>query len=444
LHTLKGGARMAGIRAMGDLSHELETFMQLIEDGMVPAGPPVFDALQASLDELGQMRDVVNAGGRCRMPRALINRIRSLAGQPVEEIAAEPTPVAPVADSHDEGEIEYPLEPEASSETDIVPVLTDPAAEVEEGGHVEEVEYEFGAEELSAAAPDESAPEPEESEAAAVSSATMDVASIAPELPPDLPEEGATSVEQAAPVLPPGRERPTQERQEFARVDAELLDTLLNNAGEVSIFRSRLEQQVSSIEFNLAELGRTVTRLKEQLRKLELETEAQILHRHQEEYPDRADFDPLELDRYSSIQQLSRAFAESVSDVASIEGLLENLTREAQNLLLQQSRVVTELQNGLMRTRMVPFQRHVQRLTRLVRQVAAETNKQLRRAWHRAAARAPRERQAGERHDQGRPAPRRFRDGHRARGRWPRHRCERGARACEVARLDRARPHVER
>ncbi|MET0656693.1 MAG: response regulator, partial [Steroidobacteraceae bacterium] len=88
-----------------------------------------------------------------------------------------------------------------------------------------------------------------------------------------------------------------------------------------------------------------------------------------------ADFDPLELDRYSSIQQLSRALAESVADVGSIEGLLENLTREGQNLLLQQSRVVTELQNGLMRTRMVPFQRHVQRLSRLVRQVATDTGK---------------------------------------------------------------------
>ena len=167
----------------------------------------------------------------------------------------------------------------------------------------------------------------------------------------------------AQPILP-GRE-PTApaERAELARVDAELLDDLLNNAGEVSIFRARIEQQMTSIEFNLAELDRTVTRLREQLRKLEMETEAQILFRHQQEdAAHRADFDPLELDRYSTIQQLSRALAESVSDVASIEGLLENLNRETQNLLQQQGRVVTEVQNGLMRTRMVPFQRHVQRL----------------------------------------------------------------------------------
>jgi chemosensory pili system protein ChpA (sensor histidine kinase/response regulator) len=189
--------------------------------------------------------------------------------------------------------------------------------------------------------------------------------------------EPADDAEAAPIALPPGREpQPTAERQELARVDADLLDTLLNNAGEVSIFRSRLEQQVSSIDFNLAELSRTVTRLKEQLRKLELETEAQILHRHQDEGgARRQDFDPLELDRYSAIQQFTRALAESSSDVGSIQGLLENLTREAHNLLLQQSRVITELQNGLMRTRMVPFQRHVQRLTRLVRQVANETGK---------------------------------------------------------------------
>ena len=63
--------------------------------------------------------------------------------------------------------------------------------------------------------------------------------------------------------------------------------------------------------------------------------------------------------------------------MASIEGLLGSLNREAQNLLQQQGRVVADLQGGLMRTRMVPFQRHAQRLTRLVRQAAQEAGKQV-------------------------------------------------------------------
>jgi chemosensory pili system protein ChpA (sensor histidine kinase/response regulator) len=389
VHTLKGGARMAGIRAMGNLSHELETLMQGVEAGTVSAAPEVFDALQSSLDELHRMRDVVNRGERCAGAHELINRIRTLCGQapvaaPPPAVAPPPVAAAPVLT--EAAFVAEPVEEDFATATGVVPTLTESLAPEEESEPQSETpalddtdfDIEFDADELGAAAPREAVRVEEHAlSQPAAEQASMDVAALQPELPPDAPEPHAP--EQVAPEQPalalPGREPQAQERQEFARVDADLLDTLLNNAGEVSIFRSRLEQQVSSIEFNLAELGRTVTRLKEQLRKLELETEAQILHRHEEEHPGRADFDPLELDRYSTIQQLSRAFAESVSDVGSIEGLLENLTREAQNLLLQQSRVVTELQNGLMRTRMVPFQRHVQRLSRLVRQVATDTNK---------------------------------------------------------------------
>jgi chemosensory pili system protein ChpA (sensor histidine kinase/response regulator) len=205
----------------------------------------------------------------------------------------------------------------------------------------------------------------------------------APVFPP-LPAAVAVAVQSSAPEhiaapppVPPGREPVAgAERGEMARVSADLLDQLLNHAGEVSIARSRLEQQLGSVEFNLAELSRTVTRLKEQLRKLEIETEAQVLHRHDQEPGHRQDFDPLELDRYSSIQQYSRALAESANDVASLQQLIESLVAEAQNQLQQQSRPVTELQNGLMRTRMVSFQRHVQRLARIVRQAAADTSKQ--------------------------------------------------------------------
>ncbi|GAC1308155.1 MAG: hypothetical protein NVSMB10_14200 [Steroidobacteraceae bacterium] len=301
LHTLKGGARMAGITAMGDLSHELETLVIAIDNGTAPADDQAYRVLQSSLDELARMRDLVSSGSLPPGADSLIERIRGFAGG-----------IAMAADAD-------------------APLATEPAPRSE-----------------SAAA----APEP-------VSDAA------------DLP----ASHEPSPPAVLPGRESIPAERIEMARVDAELLDTMLNNAGEVSIFRSRLDQQVNSIDFNLAELGRTVTRLKEQLRGMEIETEAQVLNRQHAEGARRDDFDPLELDRYSALQQFSRALSETSGDVASIQGLLETLTREAQSLLTQQARVITELQNSLMRTRMVPFQRHVQRLTRLVRQAANDTGK---------------------------------------------------------------------
>jgi chemosensory pili system protein ChpA (sensor histidine kinase/response regulator) len=291
LHTLKGGARMAGVVAMGDLAHELETLVMHIEMGVVPADSHSQAVAQAALDELARMRELITLGRAVGPAREVIARIQALAGGAPDGVAVAGLP--------------------------------------ERWESIEE--------------------QPAPAAAAIV----------------------------AAPLVPPGREPVAAvDRPEMARVDAELLNQLLNNAGEVSIGRSRVEQQVGSIEFNLGELSRTVTRLKEQLRKLEIETEAQILHRHETESAHRGDFDPLELDRYSSIQQFSRALAETANDVASIQQLLESLTQETQNLLQQQGRTITEVQNGLMRTRMVSFQRHVQRLSRIVRQAAADTDKQ--------------------------------------------------------------------
>jgi len=169
---------------------------------------------------------------------------------------------------------------------------------------------------------------------------------------------------------------PAPERREYARVDPVVLEDLLNAAGEVSIFHSRLNQQLGQIQFNLEELDQTVIRLREQLRGLETATEAQILYQYHTEAAGDTAADPLKLERYSKIQQLSRALAETATDVGSIKDLLQNVTGDTEALMVQQARTATELQDGLMRTRMVPFQQHATRLSRLVRQMAAEQGKQ--------------------------------------------------------------------
>jgi chemosensory pili system protein ChpA (sensor histidine kinase/response regulator) len=355
LHTLKGGARMAGITAMGDLSHELETLVFQIDNGAVAGDDHAHAVVQASLDELARMRDLVSGGSLPAGARDLIAQIRGLAQPPGTAPAAAPTaratpPAAPP--------VPAPSAPAPAPAPAAAPPVT-PAP--------------TAARATPPAAPPAAAPPAPAARATPAA--------------PAAPEPASEDVLElsSAPILP-GREAVPAERVEMARVDADLLDTMLNNAGEVSIFRARLDQQVNSIDFNLAELARTVTRLKEQLRGVEIETEAQVLHRHHDVDPRRTDFDPLELDRYSVLQQFSRALAETSSDVASIQGLLETLTREAQSLLTQQARVITELQNSLMRTRMVPFQRHVQRLTRLVRQAANDTGKRAELSVQGAAA----------------------------------------------------------
>ena len=163
--------------------------------------------------------------------------------------------------------------------------------------------------------------------------------------------------------------------QEVIKVRSELLDNLVNSAGEVSIYRARMEQQVSGLGSYLGELGQTINRLKNQLRSLEAETDAQIHFSHRVSTEDSGDFDPLEMDRYTLIQELSKSLSESVNDLASLQGVLGDQVKDSETLLLQQSRVNTELQDGLIKSRMVRFTGLLSRLRRLVRQSSQELGK---------------------------------------------------------------------
>ena len=434
LHTLKGGARMAGITPMGNLSHELETLLIGIDEGRVPASADLDSLLQQSIDELHRMRDTVTSGKRVMPVAELESAIRKVnagdfaaAASFTAERMAETSMEEALSD--DSVSVEFTAEPEETVSMIIVDAAEAAPAEEPETAEIARQAEEATPAELIAAVPGspaEQAAEPEqptaEAPAAEQPAAEETEAPAAEELAAEEPaaeeaeapaagqpvaaeaeapaaEEPAIheaepeTPEMAAPEMGPDdepvadipleraedRRRSAQSaggesRQEFARIDAELLEDLLNAAGEITIYHSRLSQQVSSIEFHIDELEQTVSRLRQQLRKLEIETEAQIMHGHQDTFVAR-DFDPLEMDRYSNIQQLSRALAESANDLGSLKDLLRTLTSEAETLLVQQSRVTAELQDGLMRTRMVPFQRHVPRLTRLVRQAAAEVGK---------------------------------------------------------------------
>ena len=164
--------------------------------------------------------------------------------------------------------------------------------------------------------------------------------------------------------------------QESIKVPASLLENLVNLAGETSITRGRIEQEINDFAHILDEMNATISRLRDQLRRLDLETEAQILFSHEKEGTYDADFDPLEMDRYSVLNQLSRSLGETAFDVLDLKNSLLDKTRDAETLLVQQARINTELHEGLMKTRMVPFSRMTPRLRRIVRQISMETNKE--------------------------------------------------------------------
>ncbi len=168
----------------------------------------------------------------------------------------------------------------------------------------------------------------------------------------------------------------TDVSNEVIRVSSGLMEQMINLSGESAINRARVDMGISSLTGSIEEMGTTVQRLADQLRRMDIELEAQILAQIDDEtLLENEDFDPLEMDQYSSLNQLSKSLSESASDLLDIKSTLLEKTRDSENLLLQLSRTQTELQDSLMSSRMVPFSRLIPRLQRIVRQTANEVNK---------------------------------------------------------------------
>lgn len=412
LHTLKGGARMAEVEAVGDLAQELENLYEGLVDRRYNHSAALEGLLQHSHERLALMLEQLQAHQALTPAQDLIDAIRQLRqGQ----AASESSSAAVEHDSagHDPELLEIFLEEgfdiiessgaallrwqaEPGNRQEIETLLRDlhtlkGGARMVEIGPIGDLahELEFLYESLSSGAL-----QPSAELFALVQRGHDRLAQMLDGVRAGQPCPPADRLISAiqnfshpaqveaplapAPVIKPEAAPPAADAgADMVKVSSELLDELVNLAGETSIFRGRIEQQVNDAQIALNEMETTIERMRDQLRRLDTETQGRILSRQQVdgERLGYEDFDPLEMDRHSQLQQLSRALFESASDLLDLKETLDRRNHDAENLLQQQGRINTELQEGLMRTRMVPFERMVPRLKRIVRQVAEELGK---------------------------------------------------------------------
>ena len=180
-----------------------------------------------------------------------------------------------------------------------------------------------------------------------------------------------------APSAPCADDQPAN-KSPLVRVRADILDRLVNQAGEVSIARSRLENEVGAMRATLGDVSDNLSRLRRQLREIEMQAESQIASSMSRMADvNERDFDPLEFDRFTRLQELTRMMAESVNDAASLHEHLSHSVNHAGDDLVVQARLTRDLQRDLMRVRMVPFASIAERLFRVARQSAKEVDKRV-------------------------------------------------------------------
>lgn len=324
-HTLKGSAAMVGYGAITQLAHRMEDLLDLLYEGSRAVTPELIGLLQASTDALD---DLVSGKTAQDTLGALYAQYETLLGS--EPIAA------PVREGL------------ADSSGQVSLVVAGAAAD-------------HGAE------PDH--PEPSR----ATRAATLE----------------------------------ERRRIQFVRVPIGRLDDLVKLLGEMVITRTFLEQRLADVSRQVAELERSSSRLRQVSSRLETEYEASTLGssrpfllppsrelgngnggHHGNGHPNRLGhaelhgpknqphgFDDLELDRYTEFHLLSRSLSETTSDIQTVAGELASLTGDLDGYLNRQARLAGEVENKLMRSRMVPFATLATRLHRAVRNVANQRGK---------------------------------------------------------------------
>jgi chemosensory pili system protein ChpA (sensor histidine kinase/response regulator) len=294
LHTLKGGARTAGLTTVGDLSHAMESALMMVAEEHLPPSDTLLDLIEDCHDRLEGLLDSARDKQESASVEDLITRMDDLVCPGVSGGENVPTVGGEVS-------------------------ITSGLAEVTRGRAV-----------------------------------------------------AASQASTAA-----GGRLMALDKGERIQVSSAFLDSLSDYAGELTISHSRFGQQVGSFKHNLEEMDQTITRLRDQRMEVETEAQAQFRKDHAMKTDSPQEQDTLELERLSKLQQLSRSLLESTSDLRSIREILGGIARESDDILAEQARVSKDLQQGLMRTRLLPFSEQVQRFRRLVRRTMTELDKRV-------------------------------------------------------------------
>ena len=335
LHTFKGGARLAGAMRLGEMAHRLESAVEHLsaQDGIQAAQ---VEPLLVRADHMVVAFDALRRRGPA---------VVSVASVVPALLSSEPTPeTVPVSAVPAVPALQAVLEPLDPIDIDFD--LADALAPATAAGSPRDAE-------------NEAEPGPRPVPAVAV---------------PAIDWSRFGTDEQALEAA----DTPVVASVAAVRVRAVLLDRLVNNAGEVSITRSRIESSVQLLQGSLTDMTDSLERMRRQLRDIELQAETQISSRMEAAKAALQTFDPLEMDRFTRFQELTRFMAESVNDVATLQRSLQRTLQSAEDELAAQARLTRELQDDLLRTRMVEFESMADRLYRTVRQAAKDVAKQVR------------------------------------------------------------------
>lgn len=168
--------------------------------------------------------------------------------------------------------------------------------------------------------------------------------------------------------------RSAQLQDENVRVSSNLLKSLLNDAYEINVTHNRMETGIAALVAELNDIEVTMSRLQHYMLTIEAQAKSgSLVERHRKGRKD--DFDTLEMESYSELQQMALSMQEDYADLHEIKSNLINKIRDVDQILSEQQNSANNLQQGLISSQMIPFATLFPRLRRLTHQLGQTLGK---------------------------------------------------------------------
>ncbi|HIK15097.1 MAG TPA: hybrid sensor histidine kinase/response regulator [Leptolyngbyaceae cyanobacterium M33_DOE_097] len=187
--------------------------------------------------------------------------------------------------------------------------------------------------------------------------------------------------------------------EQTMRVPVKHLDNLSNLVGELVVNRNsleqdqeRLRQSLDNLLYQVQQLGDVGQRMQDLYERSLLESSllasrqkhrvgSGIMMGHPAEVENTAggqevEYDPLEMDRFTGFHSLSQEMIELIVRVRESASDIEFIVDETDQVTRMFRQVTTQLQEGLTRSRMMPFAQTADRLPRAVRDISIKVGKQ--------------------------------------------------------------------
>ena len=160
------------------------------------------------------------------------------------------------------------------------------------------------------------------------------------------------------------------------RVPTTKVDGLSTHLGKSGMVQLRIESSVDRVEQQISEMSMNLDRLRRLLKDVEIQAETQMKSRISDAQKEGVSFDPLEFDRFSRLQELTRMTAEAMNDINNSQAEMVRGLVDIQDSMAETSIIADDMQHSVMSVRTVPVSSVKRRLERLVRQVCRDANKE--------------------------------------------------------------------